>query len=175
MKFSNMKLNFEEGEEEQNEMTSAVEFNEFSVPEKKWDLFYDTEWRYEWLSSDCVVREIKLYIHGICRGHFRVIGHRLDVDITKIRNPLPNKMEIYIDQPYRKMGFSKTLIGELLNKTKHMEPNVNTLQRFYVETDITNGFWDYIGMTHVSQTPTAEEYGFEKYITIDDLNNYVYA
>jgi hypothetical protein len=70
---------------------------------------------------------VELYVENHLTGYFQIDKH--------------NVMTIYVYRPYRGFHFAKWMIQELLSQ--FVQPMDDDL--FYVETDMTDGFWDYLG------------------------------
>jgi hypothetical protein len=86
--------------------------------------------------------------------------------ISKLLPDTPHSMSINVDDNYQKKGISMKLISKLLNyiitKNKLSE---NTY--FYIDTDVSDGFWTKIGM---ETTPEGDQYDvYEKRILLSDL------
>ena len=71
--------------------------------------------------------QVILYVNGKKSGYFHIDKQ--------------NYMKIFIYRPYRGLGLARKMICELLNQLDN--PGKNDL--FYVDVDMTDGFWDYIG------------------------------
>jgi GNAT superfamily N-acetyltransferase len=84
----------------------------------------------------------------------------------EITKSLPHSMSINVDEDYQKRGLSMQLISNLVNYIISNEKlSIDT--HFYIDDDVSQGFWDKIGM---EKTPTTDiNYGYEKRILLSDL------
>jgi hypothetical protein len=143
-------------------------FNDKNRKEKRMEINYSVVFNYD-VSNYYALRESKLMIDGVCWGTFSIVGHPFKETDENLKRIRANVMEIIIDRPYRDYGFSKLLIKELIGKIREMEPDAKDSLLLYVECDITDGFWDYVGMRYIDSLNKDEEEGLLKYITLRDL------
>jgi hypothetical protein len=131
---------------------------------------YQIKFDYYNISKYQIYRRAKLYINGAVWGYFSIIGSPFNMNQdSKVVSEegdfsLPNLIEINIDHPYRNLGFAKLLIHQMLLKIKQIESHIDPYIKLYIDFDITDGFFDFIGAT-----PSYHPY-FHKQITFEDLH-----
>jgi len=105
-------------------------------------------------------------------GDFCIYSERLFVD------GYTHSLTIGIDDTYQKLGLSKHLIYYMLRYINQQYPNTHLDMLFYIDTDASNGFWDYIGMTpnrygYYNGNREIEGKGYEKKISLRQLHSFV--
>ena len=121
--------------------------------------------RYQW------VRSAKLIINNVCYGVLEMYGHPFKYDINELVNGYPNVIDIYIHPHYTGRGYARSLIKALITNITMTEPNMKTSQNIYIESDITNGFWDYVGAISTND----EDYKkYDKVITFNNLKKFAF-
>jgi hypothetical protein len=134
----------------------------FEIPYTNVD--YQIKFDYYNISKYEMYRRAKLYINGAVWGSFSIIGSPFNAEPESI----PNLMEINIDHPYRNLGFAKLLIQQMIIKIQEMESHIDPNILLYVDSDITDGFFHYIGCRN-SYNPN-----FDKQINFENLNKYAF-
>jgi len=142
---------------------------------------FETE--YDMSNKTYIKRKSKLMVKGVCWGKFTIDGHPFNNDYYKLQQEYPytliypNTMTIKIGGPFKGRGFVRSLIQEMIEKIKEYEPKIRENQYLFVETDISNGFWDYIGMSNVPMNVSVDDqgYGHAKYFTFSDLKRFAYS
>lgn len=86
-----------------------------------------------------------------------------------------HSLTIGIEDNYTKLGLSKYLIYYMVHYIKQEKGPLDML--FYIDTDASGGFWDYIGMTknrygYYSGNRNIEGKGYEKKISLKELELY---
>jgi hypothetical protein len=111
---------------------------EFSIPFEFKRNYYTTE------NSNVIRRTVKLMIHNICWGRIDIIGPKFTKGGFTKENL--NTIDISIDRPYRNYNFSRLLMREVLQLISMYE-QISDTDILNIDTDITDGFWDYVGMS----------------------------
>ena len=105
------------------------------------------------------------------QGYFYISGYSFDLIYENEVDIYPNSMSIHINNPYRSWGFSQVLIIEMIKGIKQHNPNIKPTQLLFIDTDVSDGFWDYIGMNSVPHN-CIEGNGYDKYISFGNLCDY---
>jgi hypothetical protein len=127
--------------------------------------------------NNCSQRTSNLYIKNVCWGTFSINSHLVNGNSEPYQIDV---LDIFIQTSFRNYGFSRILIDSIICDMKKKEANtkvkINNNNRFYIETDVTDGFWDYVGAVHLplDLSVNDKEYGYNKYITWEKLNNFCY-
>jgi len=160
--------------EQQQMEQQQMEQQQLEKRTQEYSIKYDIVFSYEEKSKYFINRIAKLVINGVCWGRFSICGYPFYCDYDELYNATPNLMSLEIEDPYKNMGFDKILIEEMVKKIKIMEPDIKDNQMFYVDVDISNGYWSYIGMHNLSfELPQFDQgYGCDKYITFRELKQY---
>lgn len=87
-----------------------------------------------------------------------------------------HSLTIGIEDKYQKLGLSKYLIYFMIQYIINNYPTINLDMLFYIDTDASSGFWDYIGMTinrYGYRNRNIEGNGYEKKISLRQLKKFV--
>jgi hypothetical protein len=117
---------------------------------------------------DIVLTHRPNFISALLLHDAHEVGH-FDIDYTDTTVC----MGIGIDDAYQKQGYSKLLIRKVCSHLK-FPPD----KKIYIDTDASEGFWDYLGLLKNPLYDFSEEQrevegaGYEKFITFENLCNY---
>jgi hypothetical protein len=123
------------------------------------------------------MRKVELYDYkGLRAGRFEINGYPFGQLKDAVYTIQPNSMGIYVEHVYQGRNMTRVLISKLIEKIYEMEPTIQKNQLFFIDTDASLGFWDYIGMRDVPEPSRfSEGYGYEKYITLENLQRFAYS
>ena len=92
------------------------------------------------------------------KGHFSIQTYNYG------KSGVHSDMTISVNNSLQGKGYAKKLVKAMLNKLDTL--NVNYMDIIYIDTDASNGFWNYIGMVN-SNNPI-----FEKQIKYNKLKQW---
>jgi hypothetical protein len=106
---------------------------------------YNVKIEYYYYSKYKVERKAKLMINNACWGELTITGDPFNCGFEE---PM-NTISIWIDRPYQKLGFSRILIKSIITEMYKREKGVQDHHKLFIDTDITHGFWTYVGTHHI--------------------------
>tara|TARA_A100001015_G_C14745936_1_gene615580 strand:+ start:338 stop:829 length:492 start_codon:yes stop_codon:yes gene_type:complete len=94
-----------------------------------------------------------------------------------------NSMSISVEDDYQGNGYTKIMMKHMIDKLYKDIPDMIGDYMLFIDADASEGYWDKIGMEvsrrygygRIPKYADREGAGYEKYITIDKLNKYVYS
>ena len=94
-----------------------------------------------------------------------------------------NSMSISVEDDYQGNSYTKVMMKHMIDKLYKDIPDMIGDYMLFIDADASDGFWDKIGMevsrrygyNRIPKYSDREGAGYEKYITIDKLNKYVYS
>ena len=110
---------------------------------------------------------IELVIDNQVIGYFTIsTNHRT--------TPPTYELSISVDHDHLNHSLARLMIVSMLDVNHDMLDKI-----FYIDTDASNGFWEYIGMKSNHKYDSDNKYeegsGYEKYITYQSLLNWAYG
>lgn len=106
---------------------------------------YNVNVEYYHYSKYGVERKAKLMINNACWGELTITGNPFNCGFEE---PI-NMISIWIDHPYQKLGFSRILIKSIIKEMYEREKGIQDHHKLFIDTDITDGFWTYVGTHHI--------------------------
>ena len=120
--------------------------------------------------TNYVTREVLLIDKGEEVGHFTIMGKSIDGECF---GKSTCSMTIFLEEGYKNKGLSREMMKYMF---EHIDYPLRENQRFFIDTDASNGFWDHIGMRANPLYDSKREVigrGYEKVISWREIKKFL--
>jgi hypothetical protein len=129
-----------------------------------------------------IERIVKIHLNGDEIGYFIINGTAFKPQCESFGTGRTNDMSIQINDGYKGKGYSRLMVQRMVKGIQSDCPKLDRQQMLFIDMDMSEGFWDHIGMKEgrygldakrqSNRARKLEGYGYEKYFTFHDLQNY---